>query len=213
MKNSTQRSYPSSKAHQTDTLASQKRGWILIIVLILLIVATFFYDSFRINIEKRAYPKNYHLYVSKYAAEYDLPPHLVYAVIHTESHFDSSAVSSAGAIGLMQLMPDTFRWISDDLLREYLPDNMAYDPETNIRYGCFLLQKLYNRYENWNYAIAAYNAGPGNVDAWLKDSAYTDDSGTLILSKIPYEETRNYVSIVLATLETYNRLYADVSDK
>ena len=136
---------------------------------------------------------------------------MVYAVIRTESGFDSSAVSAVGAIGLMQLMPDTFRWISDDLLRERLASSMAYDPETNIRYGTYLLKRLYDRYGDWNAALAAYNAGPGRVDDWLKDAQYTDSSGHLIPDRIPIAETRNYVNKVQSTAQVYTRLYPKLS--
>ena len=185
---------------------------ILLLVLIALVVfVAVFSEDILLSAEQKAYPQKYSLYVNKYAEKYEVPQYMVYAVIRTESGFDSSAVSAVGAIGLMQLMPDTFRWISDDLLRERLASSMAYDPETNIRYGTYLLKRLYDRYGDWNAALAAYNAGPGRVDDWLKDAQYTDSSGHLIPDRIPIAETRNYVNKVQSTAQVYTRLYPKLS--
>ena len=192
----------------TPPRAKQNRGIALIIVLVLLIVATCLIDSYRDDMARNRYPKQYSAYVEHYAKAYDLPPHLIYAVIRTESDFDSSATSAVGAIGLMQLLPDTFRWISDDVLRERLDDGMIYDPETNIRYGCYYLHLLYDRYEDWTAALAAYNAGPGRVDRWLDDPTMLDADGKLNPDAIPATETRRYVPAVLEAQERYDELYA-----
>ena len=130
---------------------------------------------------------------------------MVYAVIKTESDFDSAAVSKKGAVGLMQFMPSTFSWITDEMLFEHLADGMRYDPETSVRYGAWLLSHLYKRYGNWQVALAAYNAGIGNVDKWLDDPQYADGAGGL--KSIPFKETRNYVKKVTKAMATYDRLY------
>ena len=194
--------------HHTHTKNSeQKRGFALIIVLVVLIIATCLIDSYRDDIARLKYPKQYSTYVEHYAKVYDLPPHLVYAVIRTESDFDDNAASSAGAVGLMQLMPSTFQWITNDLLRERLDSGMIYDPETNIRYGCYYLRRLYDRYEDWAAALAAYNAGPGRVDGWLKDPAMLSEDGKLNPDAIPTAETRRYVPAVLDAMRRYDELY------
>ena len=192
----------------TPPRAKQNRGIALIIVLVLLIVATCLIDGHSDDMARNRYPKQYSAYVEHYAKMYDLPPHLIYAVIRTESDFDSSATSAVGAIGLMQLLPDTFRWISDDMLRERLDDGMIYDPETNIRYGCFYLRRLYDRYGEWPATLAAYNAGPGRVDRWLDDPTMLDADGKLNPDAIPTTETRRYVPAVLEAQERYDELYA-----
>ena len=143
--------------------------------------------------------------MEKYAEEYGVPEHIVYAVIKTESGFDASAQSGAGAIGLMQLMPDTFEWLTDSKLCEYLDRGMMYDPDTNIRYGVYYLSYLFGRYRDWSTALAAYNAGPGNVDEWLADAEYSSDGVTL--KRIPFKETRNYVKKVNIASEKYKSLY------
>ena len=189
----------------TPPRAKQNRGIALIIVLVLLIVATCLIDGHSDDMARNRYPKQYSAYVEHYAKAYDLPPHLIYAVIRTESDFDSSATSAVGAIGLMQLLPDTFRWISDDVLRERLDDGMIYDPETNIKYGTYYLSRLYDRYGDWDVTFAAYNGGSGNVDEWLADSEYADGEGGL--KDIPFRETRSYVKKVNKALKKYERLY------
>jgi soluble lytic murein transglycosylase len=196
------------KPRSRTSSPEQKRSIALIIILVILILATCLIDSYRDDIARIKYPKQYSTYVEHYAKAYDLPPHLVYAVIRTESDFDSNAQSAAGAIGLMQLMPSTFRWITDDVLRERLDDGMIYDPETNVRYGCFYLRRLYDRYGEWSAALAAYNAGPGRVDAWLDDPAMLDEAGRLDPTAIPTEETRRYVPAVLDAMRQYDQLYA-----
>ena len=112
-------------------------GLIVLIVLIISIIFGFFFDIAMNFVEKRIYqkPDEYIPYVEQYAEEFGVPADLVWSVMKTESGFDSSAVSSKGAVGLMQMMPSTFEWLTDDILREYLGIGMLYDPETNIKYG------------------------------------------------------------------------------
>lgn len=129
---------------------------------------------------------------------------MVYSVIKTESDFESGAVSSAGAVGLMQMMPETFNWLTG-MLSENLNSAMLYDPETNIKYGTYYLSFLYQRYGSWKETYAAYNAGQSVVDEWLDEEEYTDKNGKL--SKIPYDETADYVKKLKKANDTYIRLY------
>ena len=186
-------------------------GLTVLIVLVVAILFGFIFDFAMIFVEKRIYPKpeEYIPFVEKYAEEYGVPTDLVYAVIKTESGFDSSAVSSKGAIGLMQMMPATFEWLTDDILREHLGIGMLYDPETNIKYGTYYLSRLYNRFGDWDTALAAYNGGEGNISEWLKDKKYSDDGIKLKTDKIPdeFSETKNYVKKVNTALKKYKELY------
>ena len=155
---------------------------------------------------RSAYPVEYEEYVEAYAAEYGLPPSLLYAVIRTESDFNPEAVSSAGAVGLMQLTEDTFSWAQYRCgVEEELPPEQRFDPETSIHYGSYVLALLEEMYGVRETALAAYNAGMGNVNRWLTDEAYSDDGRTL--KEIPYPETRHYVEKVLKAQEMYQRLY------
>lgn len=154
--------------------------------------------------ESNLYPRPYYNYVSAYAAKYEVPESVVYAVMKTESNFQSEAKSNAGACGLMQLMPGTFTWI-EGKLGENLADNRIFDPETNIRYGIYYLSWLHSDFEKWETVYAAYNAGPTCVSTWLEDSNSEEDA----LSDIPYEETANYVDKVGATQVKYQNIYGN----
>ena len=183
-------------------------GRLVLFVLVLSIAFGFLFDFICTRIELSIYPKpaEYKSFVKEYSEKYRVPENLVYAVIKTESKFDSTAESSVGALGLMQMMPDTFTWLTNDRLGDRFSVGMLYDPETNIKYGVYYLSWLYDRYTDWDKALAAYNAGHGNVDKWLEDPTVTDlASGTL--QNIPFKETREYVKKVNKALEKYESLY------
>lgn len=151
---------------------------------------------------KRAlYPVAYSEYIVKYADEYDLDVFLVMGVIKQESNFVPEAQSDY-AYGLMQLTEDTAQWNADEMGLSYYDYK---DPETNIRIGCHYLRYLINHYQNTDTALAAYNAGMGNVDSWLKDAAYSSDGVTL--DEIPFSETRHYVKKVNGYREKYAEEY------
>lgn len=182
-------------------------GKIIIILLVISIAMGFLFDMGCSFIEKKTHPLEYTEYVEKYSDQYKVPKELIYAIIKTESDFQSNAVSPVGAVGLMQLMPSTFLDITENFLYENLDVGMLYDPETNIRYGVFYLSWLKTNFDNWDCVIAAYNGGIGNVTKWLKDSEYSEDGKTLIVKNIPFEETRNYVKKVTKAKEKYTELY------
>ena len=156
--------------------------------------------------EKKLYPREYSEFVEMYSAEFGVPETIIYAVIKTESDFVTNAASTATppALGLMQLTEETYDWVASKL-KETPSAFDIYDPATNIRYGVWYLSYLYGRFENWDTAFAAYNAGPGNVSKWLSDGEYSTDGETL--SYIPFKETRNYVKKVNLAMEIYDRLY------
>jgi soluble lytic murein transglycosylase len=156
-------------------------------------------------LERRACKLTYATLIGKYAARYALDPYLVAAVIHIESGNDPTALSKSGAIGLMQVMPETGGWIAQKLSMDDFSEDMLCDPETNIAFGCWYLHFLLERYDT-PVAIAAYNAGQGTVDKWLADVSVTQD-GALV--NIPYPETANYVKKVTHAYEKYRQLYKD----
>ncbi len=153
-----------------------------------------------------AYPLHYSRLVEETAAEFDVEPSLIYAVIHTESGFNPDALSIAEAKGLMQLTDDTYRWAlsREGGNKEFEPQNL-YDPATNIHYGVYVLTLLGEQFENADTVLAAYNAGQGRVKEWLSDPAYSDDGITL--KDIPYRETNDYVRRVREAQTYYRRLY------
>lgn len=155
---------------------------------------------------KFLYPQRYADLVEREAAQFELDPDLIYAIIKTESGFDSQAVSSAGAKGLMQLTQETFDWIAS----LYPPEDSSagvYDPQANIHCGCALLRLLLDQYGSVDVALAAYNAGMGNVSQWLGSQEYSHDGETL--HTIPYPETDAYVKKVRRAYEMYAKLYPD----
>ncbi|MCZ7588094.1 MAG: lytic transglycosylase domain-containing protein [Gaiella sp.] len=142
------------------------------------------------------YPLRYEAIVTAHARNYDLPPALLAAVIYTESRFDASAQSPAGAVGLMQLLPETARGIAVRTGGHRFVVGDLVDPEINIRYGAWYLRHLLDRYDDVATALAAYHAGQGNVDAWRRRG-----------SEIEFPETRSYVRRVLEAEEVYATVY------
>ncbi len=163
-------------------------------------------------IEQNTHPQTYAELVTKYSAEYNIPEYIIYAVIKTESDFDPTAESTAGAKGLMQMMPDTFAWLTgDEHLREYLPVSALDTPDVSIRYGTYYLRYLFRKFDyHWDHALAAYNGGEGNVAKWLADPECIDEEGNL--TYIPFPETRSYVSKVNAAIEVYRKLYYEPNE-
>ena len=180
------------------------RSVVIITILVLSVICGLLFQFFYDKYERNAYPKEYEEYVEKYASQYGVPESIVYAVIKTESGYDSGAVSEAGAVGLMQMMPDTFNWLTT-LTKENLDKGLLYDPETNIKYGTYYLSYLYLKYGSWDTVYAAYNAGEGNVDDWLGDAL--DADGAKKLGDGPFKETENYIKKVNKAAEIYDRLY------
>lgn len=152
---------------------------------------------------KSYYPLKYLEIVEKASEDYNLDKALIFAVIKTESGFNPDAESPVGAKGLMQIMPESFKWLQK-LKGEELVDNKIMNPEVNIDYGCYLLKYFLDYYKTEQCAVAAYNAG-FVVSDWLKNPQYSTDGRTL--SSIPYKETADYVNKVEKAKEMYIKLY------
>jgi len=148
------------------------------------------------------YPLKDYGVIRQDAANYGLEPAFVCAVIHTESKFRENAVSAKGASGLMQITRPTADWIAEQIgLNNYSYDDI-FDPTLNVRLGCWYLSWLLERYGgDENLALAAYNAGIGNVDKWLQSPAYSSDGNSLDI--IPFQETRDFVRRVEASEKVY----------
>ena len=148
--------------------------------------------------ERLRYPLRYEELVVGHAANYQLEPQLVAAVIYQESKFDADAESASGAVGLMQLLPSTGQGIADRTGgEEWTPADLR-SPELNVRYGCWYLRHLLQKYGSEELALAAYNAGQANVDRWR-------DAG----EGIGFAETRAYVERVQELKAVYARAYAE----
>ena len=152
------------------------------------------------------YPVEYEELIRQYAAENEIPPAYVAAVILAESSYRPEAVSQVNAQGLMQILPSTAEWIAGKFDESYM-EGCLFDPETNIKYGCWYLGFLMRRYDgSMRCSSAAYHAGQGTVDKWLADPAYSSDGKTL--DKIASDATGTYVERVLKYYEKYEEIYA-----
>lgn len=148
---------------------------------------------------RATFPRPYREIVKRSGA----PDSLVYAVMRAESGFDEKAVSPKGAVGLMQLLPETAKFIC---AREGFPyeEEKLTDGEYNAKLGCAYLGYLLEKF-SVREAIAAYNAGEGRVRAWLDDPAYSADGVTI--SVIPFPETERYVKKVMKFRKIYEFYY------
>lgn len=155
---------------------------------------------------KVLYPKRYADIVQRYSAEYDVPENLIYAVIRTESSFVPNATSEVGAMGLMQIMPDTLDWLCYRSGTSAEPADLQ-DEDTAIRYGTYFLKLLQEQFGDTHTVLAAYHAGMGRVQGWLQDPAYSEDGRTL--HTIPFRDTAHYVEKVERAMQTYKNLYTD----
>ena len=193
------------------TKTKDNNKWIKAIAAMAIIIAVLISGAFLLKkansvYTENSYPLKYEKEIDAASKKYGVDKALIYGVIKTESNFVPDARSSAGALGLMQLMPDTFEW-----LQTYYKDENDYtfedlaDPAINIDYGAELLSILSKRYENEETMLCAYNGGLGNVDEWLADPQYSDDGKTL--KAVPFNETNNYRRLVEQHKSIYNKLY------
>jgi soluble lytic murein transglycosylase len=153
-----------------------------------------------------AYPPGNPSLINRYAQDRNLDPALLCAVILEESRFHAQAISSAGARGLMQIIPRTGRRVAKELqLRRFSADQL-FDPGENIRLGSWYLATLLDEFGGKvHLALAAYNAGPHMVRKWLADGCSLADDE--FVENIPYSETRNYVIRVITSAQVYRTLY------
>lgn len=167
------------------------------------------YEDVQYQRALRNYPVAYADLIAQYAGTYELDPYLVQSIMRCESSNDPSAVSDTGAIGLMQIMPDTGTWIAHKLdLDDVYSQDLLYQAEVNIEFGCWYLRFLSGRFNgNVKQMIAAYNAGHGSVEDWLADQRFSEQ-GELVT--IPFEQTARYYERVTAAYENYTTLYPDL---
>ena len=181
-----------------------KRTLSVFFIFIIAATVAFFWVKIDGFLTEKNHPLQYGEIVEKCSKEYAVPKELIYAVIKTESGFDEKAMSSKGAMGLMQMMPDTFLWLCKKNDNPYTDTVQLFDPEVSISYGTQYLSIMYSRFGSWQTALAAYNAGPTKVETWLGDSSISDDG---VLVNIPYEETEKYIKKVMQAQNNYKELY------
>ena len=170
--------------------ASRRRtiGWILTGIFLVFGLLCFI---------KVIYPLRYAEEIKHWAAVHSLDPYLIAAVIRAESHFRPGALSPAGAVGLMQIIPTTGEWIAEKLQLEDFTVEELYQPDINVRFGTWYLRHLLDQLdEDTESALTAYNAGLSNLLRWQSEGGK------------PFSETTVYVSRVLRGWSTYRILYS-----
>lgn len=181
---------------------------IISILLILGIVKIINTSSVKQIVYKKIYPTTYSEYVYKYSEENNIDPLLVFAIIKAESNFNPKIVSKSNAKGLMQLMDTTAEEITEKEFQENYYSTMLFEPEKNIKIGTAYFASLLERYNgNIPIALAAYNAGIGKVDNWIKDGIIKEDGSNI--ENIPYQETNNYVRKILRDYKLYEHIYKE----
>ena len=154
----------------------------------------------------KVYKLEYTEYVKKYANEYNVDEYLIYAIIKAESNFNQEAVSHREAKGLMQLMYSTAEDIAKRINVNLNEDNIL-EPDININLGTKYISMLIQKYNNINLALAAYNAGSGNVDGWIEKGTLKSDGSDI--ENVPFTETNNYVRKILRDYEIYKNIYEE----
>jgi soluble lytic murein transglycosylase len=150
------------------------------------------------TVRQALYPLHYEETIREVSEQHDLEPTFVAGVVYTESRFNPDARSHRGAHGLMQLLPETAKFIQQ---RSGIEGDWR-DPEVNLRIGTWYLGYLQERYSgDERLMLAAYNSGESRVNGWISDEGF--DVG----EDIPFKETRDYVENVLEAQETYRELY------
>ena len=177
---------------------SAKKLLSTLIIIILIILVVICINKLMI---KTLYKKEYSEYVSKYSQKYDVDENLIYALIKAESNFEEDAISNKNAQGLMQLMPSTAEDIAKKNRIELTEDNIL-EPEININLGTKYISTLLEKYECIEIALAAYNAGSGNVDKWIDNGTIQPDGSDI--ENIPFKETNMYVRKIMRDYKIYS---------
>ena len=156
---------------------------------------------------KLVYPLKHEEAINKSADACGLDKYFVMGIISSESNFNPDAHSHKDAYGLMQLKDETALWCAEQFSLGIAKEDI-HKPENNILIGCAYMRYLIDLYDgNIATAVAAYNAGPGNVNKWLSDKRYSDGKNTL--RSIPFAETKSYVEKVKKREEIYKKLYGE----
>lgn len=194
--------------HQVNIKTKRKMSFWKKLLLMILVLASLSYfiwqnEDFQ---RKYLYPYDYQDTINFYADRYEVDRNLVASVILAESKFRQDATSVHGARGLMQIMPETGSWIATQIEDDSFSVEKLYNVNMNIKYGTWYLSELQTEFEgNEVLALAAYNAGRGNVYEWMEK--YHWDINFKDYTKIPFPETREYVKRVLENKKHYNKLY------
>ncbi|WP_314586865.1 lytic transglycosylase domain-containing protein [Paenibacillus terrigena] len=177
----------------------------VLLVLFIALVSVLFFNSSWMG--KWIYPIHYKEAIVKHAKTFDVDPLLIAAIIRVESNYKLSSESRKGALGLMQVMPNTASWVIEmGKFDSVTMDEVKHEAEPNIQIGSWYIKSLLTKFNNNTYvALAAYNAGPSVVAKWLQNETWDGKFETV--KKIPYGETKNYVQRVVYYYNKYKDLY------
>lgn len=149
------------------------------------------------------FPFPYQEVILQWSRKRKLNPLLVTSLIRQESRFEKEIRSSAGAVGLMQVLPSTGEWVAGKI---NLQDYSLTDPKDNVTLGTWFFKFTHQEYNNNSLlAIASYNAGPGNVSKWLEKYGWDDPD--VFVENIPFPETKGYVESVFGNYWNYLLIY------
>lgn len=176
-------------------------GYILLTILLAIVISygIIAYQTSRTKI-------NYQEQITEISKQANVDPLLTAAIVKVESDFDNDAHSHQGAHGLMQILDETAKHSAEVVDMEYYPEKLN-DIDYNLKLGVGYYDYLMRYYNNRQLALAAYNGGVGNVDKWIKEGILDKDNPDV--SKIPFEETRQYVTKVESTYDVYKTFYKD----
>ena len=184
----------------------KKKTLIIISAILFFIILVFIIFKPQNWFLKKIYKIEYSEYVYKYSEENGIDPLLTFAIIKAESNFNKNVISKSGAVGLMQLMESTAEEAGAKIGEDISVKEALYNPERNIMIGTSYFAHLLERYEdNYLLALAAYNAGIGNVDNWIRDGIIKKDGSNI--ENIPYKKTNNYVRKIVRDYKIYQELY------
>jgi len=174
---------------------------IIVVILVILVLLYLYSKTF-------IYKTTYLEYIETNCAGSSIDPYLVLSIIRVESGFNTNAISSKEAKGLMQIKDTTYSDVAD--LFSITNDKInLYDPETNLKIGIAYFKRLVTKYDgNYYIALLAYNAGMGNVNTWINTGVIPKDLDYYIVPNIPFNETKNYLRKVMTTYNTYKFLYS-----
>lgn len=174
-------------------------GFILLAIITLVLAAygVIAYQTSRTQI-------SYQDEITEYSEKYNIDPLLTASIVKVESDYDNDAESQQGAHGLMQILDQTARHSAEVVGIDYYPEKLK-DIDYNLNLGVGYYDYLYKYYNNRKLALAAYNGGVGNVDKWIDEGILDKDNPDI--SKIPFEETRQYVTKVESNYDVYKTFY------
>lgn len=158
---------------------------------------------------KYFYPFPHKEEIRQVSRQYQLNPNLLLAIIKNESKFNPTAISANGAMGLMQIMPETGEWIARQTKKGDFENKMLLNPTTNIKFASWYLSELDAEFfQNDILVLAAYNAGRGNVQEWIKEYGWSKSFSNI--NEIPFMETQVYIRRILHDKQMYAKYYSPI---